>query len=44
MYFVNIKKAFDRELKKVLEWAVRKNGIPDVSVRSVIRLYEREKT
>ena len=28
MYFVNQDKAFDRVQRKVLEWAMRKKGIP----------------
>ena len=32
--FVDLEKAFDRVLMKVLEWAMRKKGIPDVLVRS----------
>ena len=44
MCFVDLKKAFDTMPRKVLEWALRKKGIPDVLVRSVMRLYERTKT
>ena len=40
MCFVNLEKAFHRETRKVLAWAMRKKGIPDVSVRSVMSLYE----
>ena len=32
MCFVDIEKAFDRVLRKVLEWAMRKKGIPEVLV------------
>ena len=31
--FVDIEKAFDRVPMKVLEWAIRKKGIPHVFVR-----------
>ena len=44
MCFVELEKAFDRVLRKVLKWALRKKGIPDVLVRSVMSLYEGEKT
>ena len=44
MCFVDLEKAFDRVLRKVLEWAMRKKGIPEVMVRSVISLYEGAKT
>ena len=30
--------------RKVLEWTMRKKGIPEVLVRSVMSLYERAKT
>ena len=33
--FVFLEKAFDRAPRKVLEWALRKKGIPEVLVRSV---------
>ena len=35
-----MEKAFDRVPRKVLEWALRKKGIPEVLVRSVMSLYE----
>ena len=44
MYFVDLEKAFDRILRKVLELAMRKRGIPEVLVRSVMCLYEGAKT
>ena len=44
MCFVDLEKAFDRVLRKMLEWAMRKKGIPEVLIRSVISLYERAKT
>ena len=40
MCFVDLEKAFVRVPRKVLEWAMRKKGIPDVLVRSVMSLYE----
>ena len=42
--FVDPEKAFDRVPRKVLEWAMRKKGIPKVLVRSVMNLYEGAKT
>ena len=39
MCFVYREKAFDRVPRKVLEWALRKKGIPEVLVRSVRSLY-----
>ena len=44
MCFVDLEKAFDRVPRKVLEWAMRKKGIPEVMVRAVMSLYESAKT
>ena len=44
MCFVDLEKAFDRVLRKVLEWAMRKRGVPEVMVRAVMSLYEGAKT
>ena len=41
---VGLEKAFDRVPRKVLEWALRKKGMPDVLVGSVMSLYEGVKT
>ena len=44
MCFVDVEKGFDRAPRKVLEWAMKKKGIPEVLVRSVISLYGGAKT
>ena len=44
MCFVDLEKASDRVPRKVLEWAMRKKGIPEVMVRAVMSLYEGAKT
>ena len=44
MCFTDLEKAFDRVPRKVLEWAMRKKGIPEVMVRAVMSLYEGAKT
>ena len=44
MCFVNLVKAFDSVLMKVLEWAMRKIEMPEVLVISVMSLYEGAKT
>ena len=43
MCFVDQEKASDRVLRKVLEWAMRKKGIPEDLNGSVVSLYERAK-
>ena len=44
MRFVDLEKAFDRVPRRVLEWAMRKRGIPEAMVRAVMSLYEGTKT
>ena len=44
MCHVDLENAFDRVAKKLLGWAMRKKGIPEVLARSVMSLYEGEKT
>ena len=44
MCFVDIEKAFDRVPRKVMEWAMRKKGLPEVIVRAVMSLYHDAKT
>mgnify|MGYP001800385825 CR=1 FL=1 len=44
MCFDDLEKAFDRVLRKVLEWAMGKNSIPEVMVRAVMSFYEGKKT
>ena len=39
-----MEKAFDRVPRKVLEWGIRKRGIPEVMVRAVMSLYEGART
>ena len=39
MCFVNLEKALDRVPRKVVEWAMRKKGIPEAFVTAVMRLY-----
>ena len=40
MCFVDLEKAFDSVPRKVLEWAIRKRGIPEAMVRAVMSLYK----
>ena len=44
MCFVDIEKAFDRVQRKMMEWAMRKKGLPEVIVRAVMSLYHGAKT
>ena len=41
---VDLEKAFDRVPRRVLEWAMRKRGIPEAMVRAVMSLHEGAKT
>ena len=42
MCFVDLEKTFDRVPRKVLEWAMRKKGVQEVLVRSVLRVQRQE--
>ena len=42
--FVDLDKAFDRVPRNVFEWAIRKKGMVDILVRSVMSLCEGVKT
>ena len=42
--FVDMEKAFDRVPRKVMEWAMRKKGLSEVKVRTVMSLYDGAKT
>ena len=44
MCFVDIEKAFDRVSRKMMEWAMRKKGLPELIVRPVMSLYHETKT
>ena len=44
MCLVDLEKAFNRVTRKVLEWALRKRGVPEVMVRAVMSLHEGAKT
>jgi len=39
MCFVNLEKAFDRVPRRMMEWAMRKKGIPDKMVRAIMILH-----
>ena len=43
-YFVDLEKAFDRVPKRLMEWATRKKGLPEILVKAVMSLYERAET
>ena len=40
MCFVDLEKAFDRVPRRVMEWAMRKKGLPEIMVKVVMSLYE----
>ena len=44
MCIVDLEKAFDKVLRKMLEMSKRKKGMPEVMVRSVKSMYEGAKT
>ena len=44
MWFVDMKKAFDRVPRKVMEWAMREKDLSEVMVRAVMSLYNGAKT
>ena len=44
MCFVDLEKAFDRVPRKVVEWAMRKKGIPEALVTAVMSLYKGVRT
>ena len=39
MCFVDIEKAFDKVPRKVMEWVMRKKGLPEVIARMMMSLY-----
>ena len=44
MCFVNLEKAFDRVPTRVMEWAMRKKGLPEILVKAVMSLYKGAET
>ena len=44
MCFVDTEKPFDRVPRKVMEWAMRKKGLPHVIVRAAMSPYHVAKT
>ena len=44
MCFVDLEKAFDRLPRRVMEWAMRKRGLPEILVKAVMSLYEGAET
>jgi len=42
--FVEVKKAFDRVPRKVIEWALRRKVIPERMVEAVMALYVTSRT
>ena len=44
MHFVDLEKAFDGVPRKVVEWAMRKKGIPEALVTAVMSLHKGART
>ena len=42
--FPDLEKAFDRIPRGVMQWALRKKGLPEILVKAVMSLYEGSKT
>ena len=42
--FVDLEKAFDRAPRRVMAWAMRNKGLPEILVKAVMRLYEGAET
>ena len=42
--FVDLEKAFDRVPRRVMAWAIRKKGLPEILVKAVMRLFEGAET
>ena len=40
MCFVDLEKAFDRVPRRVMEWAMRTKGLPEILLKAVMSLYE----
>ena len=43
MCFVHFEKAFDRVSRRVMQWELRKKGLPEILVKVVMSLYEGSK-
>ena len=44
MCFADLEKAFDRVPRRVMKWAMRKKGLPEILVKAVMSLYEGAET
>ena len=44
MCFVDLEKAFGRVTKRIMKWAMRKKGLPEILVKVVMSLYEGAET
>ena len=44
MCFVDLEKVFDRVPRRVMEWDMKKKGLPEILVKAVMSLYEGAET
>ena len=44
MCFVDLEKTFDRVPRRMMEWTMRKKGLPEILVKAVMSLYEGAET
>ena len=42
--FIDLENAFDRAARRVMEWAMRKKGLPEILVKAMMSLYEGAET
>ena len=42
--FIDLEKAFDRAARRVMEWAMRKKGLPEILVKAMMSFYEGAET
>ena len=44
MCYVDLEKTFDRVSRRVMEWAMKKKGLPEILVKAIMSLYEGAET
>ena len=44
MCYVDLEKTFDRVSRRVMKWAMKKKGLPEILVKAIMSLYEGAET